>query len=55
MKGALSAQAAALPPSQTDLAFASKRRSPVFASQASVGLSTRPFRGQAQLGLQQSQ
>jgi len=55
MKGALSAQAAEWPPSQTDLALASNRRSPVLVSQANVGLSTLPFPGQAQLGLQQSQ
>merc|ERR1719401_314224 len=50
-KGALSAQAAAVPPSHTDFTLASKSRSPVFASQDSVGLSTFPLPGHEQLGL----
>jgi len=51
----LSEQAAAVPPSHTDLTVASNKGSPVLASHARIGLCTLPLLGHEQLGLQQSQ
>jgi hypothetical protein len=54
-KGWCEVQLAAAPPSQTDTSLALSNQSPVLEWQARTGFVWLPLRGQAQLGLQQSQ